>query len=139
MRTPHSLVLLALLLAGCDASGELDRPSVVSGTVTSLSTGQPLVGVSVGLRSSGFAGLPVYGTTTTSAAGRFELSTDAARSPYHLFVNEEPYDPAVYTWASYNDPRPLGRDMDIEVWEVAGLVVYAETDTPLGEGDRAFV
>ena len=139
MRTPLSLALLVLLIAGCDAAGEADRPAVVSGTVTSLSTGQPLVGITVGLRSSGFAGLPLYGTTATDAGGRFELSAASAEDPYHLFVNEEPYDPSVYTWASFNDPQPLGRDMDIRVWEIAGLVVYAETDTPLGEGDRAFV
>ena len=140
MRTALT-ALLCLAAAGCDASGpDHGLPETVRGTVVSLSTGEPLAGLTVRLYDPvGMGPGRTYARTTTDARGGFTLPTRSARPGAELSVNSdfETLDRSVFTWSASGSATPIAPEMRVELWEIAELVVTAETDTPLGPGDRA--
>lgn len=129
------LLLAAVLGSACDL---LDRgPTVVdlSGTVVNASTEQPLAGLSLSLRTGGWAGGSAAATARTDASGRFRLRAEGY--DYLQFeVNDEPFD------ARYQGPGVesiYGGDLrgvrEVRVYENTRLTVTAETERPLGPGD----
>ena len=90
------IFLTLLLLGGCDLfSGEEDGTIVITGTVVSAETGNPIEGLGISLDKGGPNFIrPLVATTRTDDDGTFRIVYDAtgSRSTHLLTINDEPYD-----------------------------------------------
>ncbi len=129
----RAVLLLALLLAGCDLLGAGPTVTEISGVVIDASLGRPLAGLGVSLRTGGCAGGAAAASDRTDANGRFHLRADGYA--YLQFeVNDEPYDARYhYSWEGIRGG--LRDERTVRVYQTARLTVLAETDRPLQDGE----
>ena len=112
-------LLCLTLLTTCENKAPADQLTVVEGTVTSASTGQPLPGVLLAIQSyqSGAFGPVSYHLTgdsvRTDAGGRYRLQFTNAKGLYYV-VSFDPiaapaYRPSRYVFAGATvQPSPVG-------------------------------
>ena len=138
-RTVTVVLASALALAGCSLFPSSPPVVDIAGTVVNASRDEPLAGLSLTLRTGGWAGGAVAAQTRTDAQGRFHLRVEGA--DYLQFeVNDEPYDmryqgPGV---ESIHD-GDLQDVREVRVYENVRLTVTAETDRPLGPDDSYMI
>lgn len=133
----RSLVLAsALVLSACSLFPSSPPVVDIAGTVVNVSRDEPLSGLSLTLRTGGWAGGAVAAQTRTDAQGRFHIRYEGA--DYLQFeVNDEPFDvryqgPGVES--IYGGDRQ-DATREVRVYENARLTVTATTDRPLAPGD----
>lgn len=125
--------LLIAVLAGCDLIAPGRGATEVSGVITDASHGRPLEGLSVALKTGGWAGGSAVATATTDAEGRYRLRADWPGT-LDLRVNSDPYDVRYHTeYDAVGEGRRETRSF--RIFETARLTIRAETDTPLLDGD----
>lgn len=130
------MVTAALLASGCSLFPERTPVVDIAGTVVNASRDEPLAGLSLTLRTGGWAGGAVAAQTRTDAQGRFHLRVEGA-SYLQFEVNDTPYDmryqgrgvESIYG----GDRQDAARE--VRVYENTRLTVTAATDRPLGPGD----
>jgi hypothetical protein len=87
----RSLLLLAVLLSGCDlVSPQRDTTAVLTGRV--IADGAPVVGLAVTFERA--RAVAPYARTTTRGDGTFEIDyvfEDYDESVKYIYINENPY------------------------------------------------